>query len=700
MSSLATELSVGTGVMYDGEGWRVTGLEGSAVLIRSSRGRVLRIRTATLVSHPSTTLLADLPVVAEASLGVALASLSPAQAVELREQVEHVLEVLTGYRSGDPLLVRAGEPRPQYLPSLALGDRREAKAAELGVSTRSLKRWMRAYSESGPAGLLDGRLLRERAPLDGIDERWVGVATTVLAEHTDASTVTKQLMLERVSARLDAEFGEGVVRRPGAKRAGRALGELARGSNAFSGSAKGRRSIAGRPAAPYGRLRPTRPGEYLMLDVTPLDVFAMDPVTLRWVPLQLALALDLFSRCVVAVRLSSLSVKAVDAALLLFEAISPDSRELTGGGLLPYGGTPTCVFVPGERLLEGSGLPAVAPETVVIDHGRIFLSDHLRSVNERFGISVQPARPYMGSDKAALERLFRTLREGLLEALPSYKGPDVYSRGADVEDLAFYFRDELERIIRQWIAQVYHRTPHDGLVDPSAPGLAISPLEMLELGVARAGRLRVPLRPNTVYDFLPVAWRQINHYGIELHGLIYDGPTLNQYRRRASPYGGAKAGKWPFRYDPDDISRLFFQDPETLAWHPLWWRDREEIKVPFSGETLAYAKRLAATTDRHPHARQALRELLERWDAGLTANPTERRIAIRLSEQRAARLGEGEHEPLPTVEDLPEVRAVRERSADGDDDRPEDLADLAPDEISSRPVSEEDFYADALEVLG
>ena len=38
---------------------------------------------------------------------------------------------------------------------------------------------------------------------------------------------------------------------------------------------------------PYGRLEATRPGEYLLLDTTRLDVFAMDPVTLRWVQAEL-----------------------------------------------------------------------------------------------------------------------------------------------------------------------------------------------------------------------------------------------------------------------------------------------------------------------------------------------------------------------------------------------------------------------------
>ena len=62
--------------------------------------------------------------------------------------------------------------------------------------------------------------------------------------------------------------------------------------------------------------------------------------------------------------------------------------------------------------------------------------------------------------KGRVERFFRTLGEGLLEALPGYKGPDVFSRGKDCELDAFFYLGELEAIIREWVAVVFtDRTP-------------------------------------------------------------------------------------------------------------------------------------------------------------------------------------------------------------------------------------------------
>jgi transposase InsO family protein len=110
-------------------------------------------------------------------------------------------------------------------------------------------------------------------------------------------------------------------------------------------------------------------------------------------------------------------------------------------------------------------MPACPPETLVIDHGKAFLSAHVISVCTRLGISIQPAQPRKPTDKPTLERFFKTLREGLIQHLPAYKGPDVYSRGENMEN-AFYYLHELEDIIREWVA-VYHCSPCDGLAVPA-----------------------------------------------------------------------------------------------------------------------------------------------------------------------------------------------------------------------------------------
>ncbi len=175
--------------------------------------------------------------------------------------------------------------------------------------------------------------------------------------------------------------------------------------------------------------------------------------------------------------------------------------------------------------MVGVASPAVAPETIVVDHGKIYVGEHLTSVCRRMGISIQPVRLRTGRDKGPIERFFRTLGEDLLQALPGYKGPDVYSRGVDPQEDAFFFLHELEAICREWCAAVYHHRPHDGLVGPHVPGLRLSPAAMFEHGLARAGYIEVPRDPDLAYEFLDVRWRTIQHYGVEMDGAATTGPA-------------------------------------------------------------------------------------------------------------------------------------------------------------------------------
>ena len=113
-----------------------------------------------------------------------------------------------------------------------------------------------------------------------------------------------------MTARLAEEHGPGTVTLPSRSLAYLLLAELTRGSNAFTGATKAKRSIAARPKGVYGRLRATRPGEYVLLDTTRLDVFAMEPVTCRWVRAELTAAMDLYTRAITGLASRPIPAKA------------------------------------------------------------------------------------------------------------------------------------------------------------------------------------------------------------------------------------------------------------------------------------------------------------------------------------------------------------------------------------------------------
>jgi transposase InsO family protein len=363
-------LAVGTRLAYDGQWWQVAELDGPHVLLAGPVG-VRRVSAGHLLADPSTQL-PGAPGDPVEGAGPELAGLDEAEMAELRERIAHVQEVRTGFRRGCAELAADGEPRPEYAPGVPLLARYAAKAAEIGVGVSTLRRWVKDFGERGPAGLADDRRRRRQQPLTGADPRWLEMARRVLAEHTESSKPTRDLILAEVTARLDAEHGHEAVPVLMPTRARALLREITMGTSAFGGT-KAKREIADRPAAPYGRLRAMRPGEYLLLDTTRLDVFAMDPVTLRWVQAELTIAMDLYDRCVTGLRLTPVSTKAVDAAAVLFESVRPTPEPATwhADDRPPYHGLPSSVVIDAAQLATQDGeplLPSVAPETIVCDY--------------------------------------------------------------------------------------------------------------------------------------------------------------------------------------------------------------------------------------------------------------------------------------------------------------------------------------------
>jgi hypothetical protein len=220
--------------------------------------------------------------------------------------------------------------------------------------------------------------------------------------------------------------------------------------------------------------------------------------------------------------------------------------------------------------------------------------------------------------------------------------------------------------------------------------------------VAKAGLLRIPASPTLGYDFLEVVPRTIQHYGVEVNGLRYNGPGLDGYRNVRSPYGGALAGKWPIRVNPDDVRYVWFQDPQRPeCWHHLEWEHTAAMGTPLSAEAARYARRLAAAgSDRLPDPAAALSELLRRWDKGMVTDRRERRMALRLGAERAAL--PVTLEPAEQVSTLPSVAALTTETASQRDTPLPVLEGLDGEDDDAREIFDDPdvgFYADAFEVI-
>ncbi|WP_267246427.1 helix-turn-helix domain-containing protein [Streptomyces sp. PR69] len=707
MSRAAVRVGVGSRFSYDGEIVEVVEFAGTQAggeaVLKDGRGRLLRLAVKELLLSDRARIIPTGPGPASddprETAAVVLGRLDAGERTQVLERAAHVREVLTGFRSGSEELSAVGEPRPAYAAGEPMESRYAAKAAELGVAARTVKRWVAAFRRDGEAGLVPAR----SGPRSGHRnaEVWSEAALEVMVEHTGQSKPSRRMVIERTRARLLARgFEEADL--PSRATAYRLLEDLERRHPTFRLSTKRNRDIAARPGGVYGKLRPTRPGEYLLMDTNRLDVFSLDPVTLQWLQAELTVAMDWYTRCVLGIRITPVSTKAVDASVALYQAFRPRpaGEDWPAHALWPEHGIPRSVLIDvaaWEGPMRSAASPALVPETVLVDHGKVFVSEHLTSVCRRLGISVQPARLRTGRDKGPLERFFLTLREDLLQALPGYKGPDLHSRGERPEGEAFFFLHELEAIIREWVACVYHHRPHTSLVDPGVPGLRMSPAAMFEHGLNRAGYIETPRDPDLAFEFLRVERRKIQHYGIDLDARRYNGAALDPYR---GLHSGERDGKWPIAVNPDDINAVYFRDPVSRRWHALGWEHAPGRDMPVSEEALQFARRLAAARDRFPDDKAAVRDLFERWNLGLGTTLVERRMALRLArEQAALDLPEPEEgvATLPSVRrlmDLPDAAppqlASRAAQETGDDDAA-DEADVAELEDDS------DFYVDALE---
>jgi transposase InsO family protein len=412
---------------------------------------------------------------------------------------------------------------------------------------------------------------------------------------------------------------------------------------------------------------------------------------------ELTAAMDWYTRCIVALRLTPVSTTAVDATAVMYQVFRPLPAPATwpSDAVWPYHGIPHEVLIDPDKI-DRTGRPsmgpALAPDTIVVDHGKIYLSEHLNSVCQRFGISIQPARLREGRDKAPLERFFGTVRTRLLQYLPGYKGPDINARGLDVEGHAFYYINELESIVREWVARHYHRIPHPSLFDPALPAkqakdAKMTPAQMYSHGIARAGYVEVPRHPNLALEFLRAEPRTIQAKGVRMHNLIYKGDVLTELRKMKSPYEGRFKDAWPIHVDPDDISRVYVQHPYDREWHKLDWEHASSFPMVFSDDALAYARELAVQQHGFVDEQFALRELFKRWNLSIELSPKERRIALRMSREEQMLSKQVEADDAQTVSSLSSLTALTDAGGSrielgrdgpeiGDDD---DIADIEDD---------------------
>ncbi|MGJ5805964.1 Mu transposase C-terminal domain-containing protein [Streptomyces europaeiscabiei] len=555
-------LSLGDRVRYDGREHTIAALHGTSVRLVDDD----QAPSVVLLGH----LLASDGFAVVSSVGPGRPPLPeegvleglPEEAVaRARWWQRHLTELLTGHPDGDP----HAPMRAEYDPAVhSLRQRELTKVAELrkageDVGLSTLQRLRARFENEGVSGLVDGRLRKPATGTGRADPRVVAAIEKVTNSRTEEATVSAQVLRRQVERLLAAEHGAGVVEMPSRAAFYRLLEAVSTGRHLF-GSARTRRSLGKQPKRMFGQLTAGRPGEVMEIDSTPLDVMVVhdDGVVDTC---ELTGLVDLATRTLAAVVLRP-STKAVDAALLLARAMTPemmrpgwsDALRLSRS-VLPY----ASLLPLDERLAKAAAVPVIVPEMVVSDRGKAFISDNFRNACRHLGVSFQPAHPDTPTDKPHIERTLGSVATLFAQYVAGYKGRSAEMRGKDPAAQAAWSIHELQELLQEWVVARWQTRPHEGLRDPLMPGQPLSPNEKYAVLVSAAGYVPVALSAEEYIQLLPREWRVIGPSGVRINNRTYDSRAFGPYRRQ--PSGAGRDGRlWEVHYDPYDISCVWVRN--------------------------------------------------------------------------------------------------------------------------------------------
>ena len=575
-------------------------------------------------------------------------------------------------------------------------EQRVAAVAEaMGKSTRTVRRKLKRFRESGANGLVSGDITRRRE--FRTDQRWTEIAREVVGEQVRQTTKSRKNVMWEINLRFRQECGD-EAELPSQSTRYRRLEDIAKGAGTFA-STKRRASVADAPKTAHGQMDITRPGQLVVLDSHRIDILVVVPKTRLHKDIvtrvELAAGMDYCTKNIVGVVTSPNSNR-VDVGNVIMQACSvmPAPEGIPEEAAWRYRGVPQQISVPAGEVW---GMPYVGPEAILTDRGKPYVAEHVVSVCQELGISVYTAQPYKPTDKAVLERFFGTLNSGLISMLPGYVGSDPTLRGLDVDKEDLLTIHELDNMIRQWICTVYHHNKQSGLTFAGMPQRDMSPAEMYEASIACHGLPRLLVRPGDWIKFLPKVARTIQHYGVQWDNRIYNGPALDAYRHRQStePRVG-RPDHFRFAYDVNDIRKIYFQDPETNEIHTLWWTQARGLDAPFSDAMMQLVRAIGA--EDLPESWMREREFV---DASLRALGKDRKLLSRVTSDGSRlpkvmeKLAAADkqwaqtplHDELPPIEDEP-VDDLDD--PDGEDDVVDDISLLAI-------ADEDDEWAEAVD---
>jgi putative transposase len=188
---------------------------------------------------------------------------------------------------------------------------------------------------------------------------------------------------------------------------------------------------------------------------------------------------------------------------------------------------------------------------LVVDGGLEFYSASLEQVCLSLNINWIAAPRRTAWFKGKIERFFGTMNRAVAHGVPGTTFSNIFEKGDyNPAKHAVITLATLRKIVRMWIADVYHQQVHRSL--------QTTPARMWTSSV-RLEDIRFP-DDTTQLDMVMgrVESRTLTHKGIEFEGLFYNSPELTELRRKE---GASLAVE--IRINESDIGSIYVLSPKT-----------------------------------------------------------------------------------------------------------------------------------------
>lgn len=213
-----------------------------------------------------------------------------------------------------------------------------------------------------------------------------------------------------------------------------------------------------------------------------------------------------------------------------------------------------------ERELKRYGCKQLAPpavhcQTVISDNGTALRNGRTRAAYMGIGSTAIDGRTHRATDKAHMERFFRTLEMGLISQLKGYVGSHPkHLTGYDAKGETCLSADQLYGMITRYIIDEYHHMPHRGAgLDGQTPWDKLT--EVLQNGPA--------ISPPNYRD-------RCLHLGERFSATV----TSEGVKPRGVPYNSSELQKWADRQvdkkvtvhiDPDFLGTAYVTSEHDTA---------------------------------------------------------------------------------------------------------------------------------------